>query len=182
MTSPGFSAEASLYRSGQYYATAFLYSTDSAQGRTLAPALPIQFHEIWHGFPLRYYGPCLLGSTNCSGRCVNLQKDSDNCGRCGRKCSHPTGLCCHGACQQDTDSEGFPTLCCDIPTGSQPVPHNYTCCRTGQAPCPPGFPVCCGGACCKAGSGCRGSGDQGTCCDPDSDPDNSCIVPTDDDG
>lgn len=42
-------------------------------------------------------GSCRKNLSNCSNRCVNLDTDSDNCGRCGKRC--PAGIdCIKGLC------------------------------------------------------------------------------------
>ncbi|XP_054778111.1 stigma-specific STIG1-like protein 1 [Prosopis cineraria] len=33
----------------------------------------------------------------CHNKCVNLETDSSNCGRCGKKCGHQK-ICCEGKC------------------------------------------------------------------------------------
>ncbi len=42
--------------------------------------------------------PCLPGTTRCSGTCVDLKTDSNNCGACGKVCAAGTScsnkLCC----------------------------------------------------------------------------------------
>ncbi|KAE8700454.1 F-box/RNI/FBD-like domains-containing protein [Hibiscus syriacus] len=37
------------------------------------------------------------GPDCCKRRCVNVEKDRLNCGKCGRKCKH-TEICCNGNC------------------------------------------------------------------------------------
>jgi hypothetical protein len=39
---------------------------------------------------------CDSGYTNCSGSCVDLRNDPNNCGHCGTRCS--TRLCVAGLC------------------------------------------------------------------------------------
>src|SRR5215469_1893162 len=126
-TIPGFTANAALYKSFGHY------------------ALPLPDYTVC--------GPFLK---NCSGTCVDTQKDRNHCGRCGTVCNSGS-FCCHGQCAVD----GY--VCCDDP--ALPYPPGHVCCPPGlhQAACPAGHPVCCGGACCREGDGCTG-GDKGTCC------------------
>jgi hypothetical protein len=39
---------------------------------------------------------CPNGTINCSGACVNLRTNPDNCGQCGRRC--PSRRCVNRAC------------------------------------------------------------------------------------
>ncbi|PSM30957.1 Stigma-specific protein, Stig1, partial [Haliangium sp. UPWRP_2] len=41
---------------------------------------------------------CPTGQTNCSGTCVNLQDDKNNCGGCGMVCNG-TKNCSGGVCK-----------------------------------------------------------------------------------
>jgi len=68
---------------------------------------------------------CMEGRTLCSGKCVNVQNDPQNCGSCGTKCTGATPYC-EGTCK--------PNPCFD-----------------GGA-CPNGF--CCGSTCCVVGQIC----------------------------
>jgi hypothetical protein len=40
---------------------------------------------------------CPAGTSDCNGRCVNLQLDSENCGQCGNSCPNAQ-LCSQGLC------------------------------------------------------------------------------------
>lgn len=42
-------------------------------------------------------GSCTCSKTDCSGACVDLQSDANNCGRCGHSCQG--GTCASGQCQ-----------------------------------------------------------------------------------
>jgi hypothetical protein len=48
-----------------------------------------------------------IGMSECDGECVDLETDSDHCGRCGNAC--PTGTACAGGvCScEDSDGDGF---------------------------------------------------------------------------
>lgn len=43
--------------------------------------------------------PCPQGTSNCTGDCVNLQSDQNNCGTCGTVCG-ASMFCVNGACQK----------------------------------------------------------------------------------
>ncbi|MBI3295705.1 MAG: hypothetical protein HYZ71_13345 [Deltaproteobacteria bacterium] len=58
-----------------------------------------------YGDELTYGNP---GETKCSGKCVNLQTDNNNCGSCGNVC--PTGQSCSsGTCRPPTTTTRPPT-------------------------------------------------------------------------
>lgn len=106
MITPGFTAEASLYRSLQSYAMRFV---GEAGSQTITPSVtcdggiePGRCSEClpaygssspsyakicfdldcnWHPEPC-----CPDGTTNCGGTCTDTNSDSNNCGRCGRRC------------------------------------------------------------------------------------------------
>jgi hypothetical protein len=71
---------------------------------------------------------CPLGTTGCSGTCVNTSFDARNCGSCGNACNVSTGgFCSQGTCcypRGDTKCDGVVCwtglACCDgrcVPTG-----------------------------------------------------------------
>ena len=57
-------------------------------------------------------GACSAGYTSCSGACVNLNSDMNNCGACGTKCSatvwaNATALCVGGTCSTMVCQAGY---------------------------------------------------------------------------
>lgn len=62
---------------------------------------------------------CWTGMTLCSGQCVSLQANAQNCGACGRKCS---GSCVNGTCTADD---------CVSCTISSPCSNGYFCSTSG---------------------------------------------------
>ncbi|XP_028755205.1 stigma-specific STIG1-like protein 1 [Neltuma alba] len=44
------------------------------------------------------------GPDCCNNKCVNLEIDSSNCGRCGKKCGHQK-ICCQGKCVNPMTNE-----------------------------------------------------------------------------
>ncbi|XP_028755281.1 stigma-specific STIG1-like protein 1 [Neltuma alba] len=44
------------------------------------------------------------GPDCCNNKCVNLEIDSSNCGRCGKKCGHQK-ICCEGKCVNPMNNE-----------------------------------------------------------------------------
>jgi len=53
---------------------------------------------------------CPAGRTSCNGKCVNLQTDSLNCGRCTARCSaaqHSKPICSVGKCSSVCESADF---------------------------------------------------------------------------
>jgi hypothetical protein len=116
-------------------------------------------------------GGCPPGRTQCRGKCVDLQTDRNNCGRCSNVCSEQEscwgGTCCSSSrgeqfceagvgtricCPPNTYCAG-PRLCCQfnqINCGGQCVSNDCQCCdfEDGQRCCPPdtycaGFGLCC---------------------------------------
>ena len=89
----------------------------------------------------------------CDGRCVNLENDPLNCGRCGVECSDDlpycnSGTCSEPPCSSDACSEGQTccgTSCC---TGSQIcclIMNNFwttECVEPVDGTCPVGCPTC----------------------------------------
>jgi hypothetical protein len=92
---------------------------------------------------------CPPDYTLCGIRCINLNTDQNNCGRCGNVC--PPGLdnapptCCNARC---VDVSSDPNNCGKC--GSVCTPG--VCCSGGC--CPPGS-TCCGGGCCPSGWQCH---------------------------
>jgi hypothetical protein len=41
---------------------------------------------------------CPDGTSNCDGRCLDLQRDRSNCSACGNQCAGATPICVNGAC------------------------------------------------------------------------------------
>jgi hypothetical protein len=88
---------------------------------------------------------CPTGETECSGSCVNLDTDENNCRTCGNAC--PEGATCvDGSC---VCPEG--TFECDVVPGE--LPPRCVECGCGGVECPAGQ-VCCGGTCCPSGEVC----------------------------
>ncbi|XP_054779478.1 stigma-specific STIG1-like protein 1 [Prosopis cineraria] len=44
------------------------------------------------------------GPDCCYNKCVNLEMDSSNCGKCGKKCGHQK-ICCEGKCVNPMNNE-----------------------------------------------------------------------------
>jgi hypothetical protein len=57
---------------------------------------------------------CPVGLTECSGTCVDLVNDHDNCGDCGSVC--PAGECMAGACVCPLGMTGCTGGCADLQT------------------------------------------------------------------
>jgi hypothetical protein len=51
----------------------------------------------YHAAPLVVTVPCPTGQSLCSGMCVDLSSDSNNCGVCGNQCASGVG-CAEGVC------------------------------------------------------------------------------------
>jgi hypothetical protein len=84
---------------------------------------------------------CDEGDTCCSGQCVDLQTDPDNCGGCGPEFACDAGeTCSQGQCVSDECASGE-VLCDDLCTPG-------VCCETDQVgpQCPAGF-TCIAGGC-----------------------------------
>ena len=73
---------------------------------TAIPALVALYHsaedtiEMWEkveAAAARMASICGSGLSSCSGRCVNLANDPNNCGRCGRSCA-ASSSCGNGTC------------------------------------------------------------------------------------
>jgi Stigma-specific protein, Stig1 len=136
MTSPGFTAERSLYLSLQNYCTI---------SSSVHTEMPAHTHKVWSTAD-HYYSydslvsfavRCPPGLTDCGGVCVNTDTDSSNCGSCnnpcnaGQKCS--SGYC---TCTLDSCPGG---LICNVVTGSCENCSSNSECRFGM--------VCIGGLC-----------------------------------
>ncbi|CAG8719350.1 8367_t:CDS:2, partial [Acaulospora morrowiae] len=50
---------------------------------------------------------CLGGQLDCSGTCVDINSDHNNCGSCGNACSNNNAYqkCCAGECQNVRNSD-----------------------------------------------------------------------------
>ncbi len=88
---------------------------------------------------------CPSGLTACSGVCVNLQNDPNNCGGCRQTCIG--GTCVAGACTCPSGSSPSNGLCCPMGQSNS----NGVCCSPGLVGtngicCPPGQTGC-GGDC-----------------------------------
>ncbi|HTU58641.1 MAG TPA: hypothetical protein VMF89_09405, partial [Polyangiales bacterium] len=55
---------------------------------------------------------CGQGLTCCSGRCINLMTDKDNCSACGNVCPFADSGCCNGSCANFVD--GKTCGACDV--------------------------------------------------------------------
>lgn len=125
---------------------------------------------------------CPQGKTECNGRCVVLEVDRENCGRCGNACKPDKEDCCHGVCSRldrdphcgacGTDCHLINRTCC-TPSGSswgrctKLDTDNDNCgsclnrclggrvCSLGTCVCPTNRPEC-GAVCCNQGEGCCG--------------------------
>ena len=116
MATPGFTAEASVYRSITHYSTLFRLGSDSPS--PISPAAP---NGGRGGLPCPNGWGCCGGFTNqgfckvdccpkdccgnqcclgtevcCSDGCADLRSNTKNCGKCGTTC--PNGLCINGTC------------------------------------------------------------------------------------
>jgi hypothetical protein len=99
-------------------------------------------------------GPTCCTSTApncCSGKCVTLSSDVNNCGMCGMGCSGPTNGNGHAVCNQGT---------CDIVCDNGFNKSGSMCvaaCLSFGSTCGSGSPCC-------SGLACGGSAVVGTCC------------------
>ena len=156
MRPPGFSAEASLYRPRQYYATAFLYGIDSAQWKTVLPAAPVGGTinvggTIWDNKEPCHqeWGPC---DSTCHHSLTGCGKPTrtESCCPIDAHCQNGTCICpgnkkmCGGVC---VDVLTDPNHCggCDHPCSPGSSCANGTC-TSGPVICPPGLTNC-GGTC-----------------------------------
>jgi hypothetical protein len=135
MATPGFSAEASIYRSTQHYATSFGFAADGSALR-LQPQLT---NGGGNGGPKckPHCGPCgtdSSSSTGCSKTCV------------GPDCSTGSAPCtgCKGGCTGCSLNQG----CCDGKCTDLQSDTNH--CGDCSTVCAPGQ-VCSGGVCCPDG-------------------------------
>jgi hypothetical protein len=106
-------------------------------------------------------GPtCTSGQLECSGTCINVQTDSQNCGACGKTCGSGSS-CQSGAC---TCTSGF------VSCGGSCVASNAQHCGSSCSACT-GTDVCDSDGTCSSGSKCSdgacssntNSADCGTC-------------------
>jgi hypothetical protein len=170
MFAPGFSAEASLYRSGGHYATVVSLHTTSPglmPARTFGPPPPpcptfgpcdsncMQIITECNGSktPASCCGPgfsCVSGQCVCPAPkvvcdvCTNLQTDPNNCGACGNSCNG--GTCSDGKC--NCSSAPGLTLCGNTCVNLQTDSNN---CGSCGKQCLPGV-GCFGGLCNCPGS------------------------------
>ena len=136
MATPGFSAEASLGRTVQAYATGLSVSfgeagvfpalglqnpppppncptfgaCDSSCMRTVRPCTGGEFQESCCGTGFHCQnGSCVCPAPNtvCGTTCTNVQTDANNCGTCGNSCNG--GSCVGGKC--DCSTAAGLTLC-----------------------------------------------------------------------
>jgi hypothetical protein len=84
--------------------------------------------------------PCPIGSSCCSGRCLDTQSDAANCGACGMACA--TGqACCAGACVATATSAAHCGRCGNVceATNATPACAAGACglgaCTTGYGDC-----------------------------------------------
>lgn len=114
---------------------------------------------------------CAVGTTSCSGVCVDTTTSATNCGSCGAVCS---GTCTSGACVGGTTTCTAPETMCT--SGCTNTSTDSSNCGTCGNACPSG--QTCGGAgtagVCGVASGCA-TGETscgGVCTDTTTDPDN----------
>jgi len=194
MSTPGFTAHDSLYRSHQYYATQLISTWGSPA--TVAPGF--KFPPGGGGDCHEDCGPCgpactqtcqstclsepypksCCGSTEtcCGGKCVDTTSDWVNCGACGNEC--PSGYCLHGVCQPClpgltlcgagcVDLSGDPFNCgaCGV-TCTSGICCNGSCGTDcdGEHCCPAGQKCCSDGGCCPKGQPCCNTPLGGVCC------------------
>jgi hypothetical protein len=129
---------------------------------------------------------CSSGLTLCSGSCVNLSTDVNNCGSCGHLCASgqtcTSGVCscpsgqtlCSGTCvnlstdPQNCGSCGHACAGGEACTAGACAPSGGEC-AAGEG-CPGDLPKCCPAAgdvsefCCGATDSCCNSPISGTCC------------------
>ena len=99
------------------------------------------------------HGACPAGTTNCQGKCVDLQTNQNNCGQCRRVCSQGQ-ICQGGTCLADLGSAcsnhtnrcraGLTCLAgtCVVACGPTNCPNG--CCDSNNV-CQPGTtPAACG--------------------------------------
>jgi Stigma-specific protein, Stig1 len=162
MRPPGFSAEASLYRSRQYYATALLFSIDSAPAGAAIPAAPIGATINVGGTIWDNNDPCLPEVGPCDQNC---QRWIDRCGRrTHESCCGIDAYCQDGTCICRGNKRMCGGVCVDVLTDPNHCGScNHPCfpggiCTNGTCSCPPGTSAC-GGTCCRSCCG-------GICCPP----------------
>jgi endoglucanase len=99
---------------------------------------------------------CAVGTSACSGTCVNLSTDALNCGACGKACT--AGQVCSGTCMCQAGLMACPSGCANI------AADGANCGACGMA-CPAATPFCSSSACvatCPADKAQCGTG----CVDP----------------
>ena len=102
---------------------------------------------------------CPSGQTDCSGKCVNVQSDAKNCGKCGQVC--PSNLCTGGKCSCPSPTKLCGSTCVDVSK------DNKNCGNCGKV-CPSDS-SCSGGSCVKGCAKPRAMC-SGICTDTSSDP------------
>ena len=74
---------------------------------------------------------CPPGFRECGGRCVDVLRDSNNCGACGRSCGiDRPNICAGGSCCIDA---GGTSPCSYAPSGGACAPVGGACCAGGGA-------------------------------------------------
>ena len=109
--------------------------------------------------------PMLDGGTGmeCSGACVDLQKDNDNCGSCGNACAAMTEQCTQGLCCKTGQTvcpggqDGGGPACTDTQSDSKNCGMCGKVCSGNTPACASGTCVACGTDCWSA-SGCLTQG------------------------
>lgn len=123
---------------------------------------------------------CQAGSTACNGKCVDLQGDSKNCGKCGNACMDPQ-VCAQGSCTTSCPigRSKCGNSCVDTLTDPQNCGGCGIGCNVMQACtmgmcCDPNATICSGKCvdtqndknnCGMCGKTCPGSCNQGQCCE-----------------
>jgi hypothetical protein len=133
MTTPGFNADASIYRSLSHYATVS-YSASELMPPMSAAALLLP----------RGGGPCPPGMGLCAGSCC-----PGKC--CGNQCCIAPKECCINGCTDVLSDPRNCGACGHACPANQPTCSRGLCCPTGQSNsdgicCPTGLTNC-GGAC-----------------------------------
>jgi hypothetical protein len=156
MSTPGFTAEHSLYRTRRNYCMSEAYH--QANGIMLPELLP-QIPASAHGGPPITFCPpgqelcsvsgtagfcCPPGQSCCDPETNSCCLPGQPCCN-GECCTQPRWSCCNGECCA-------PGWCCNGICCPENVCCNGVCCSAGQA--------CCNGVCCPAGQ----CGCDGVCC------------------
>jgi hypothetical protein len=111
-----------------------LFTQRSEPAPSAQPLAPVNYCE------LRYE------LDSCSGQCVNLSTDQDNCGECGNACSS-SQFCIHGSCVYHYGTGDCGPLAPMVCEGICVDPmHDSNNCGVCGYRCDPGE-TCCGGSC-----------------------------------